>query len=101
MEENGDKFLICENCKQVVARFHPDHVSMPISSNMFRAKHDRKGDRPFWAINMEARYMKCPICPKRVFNSPVPERLRTSDSMDGAAPYWFVPTAFGSQDHGN
>lgn len=92
-----EKFLKCENCKQVVARFDTEAVRIPIESNMFQPKHADRGQRPFWSVNLEARYMMCPICPKRVFNTAYPERLYCSDTIDGSKPGWFVPA--GSQNH--
>lgn len=86
-----EKFLICENCKQVVARFDMAKISIPVNADMFRPKHADKDQRPFWAPRLESKYMGCPICPKRVFNQPVPERLYVSDSKDGSDPHWFMP----------
>jgi len=81
----AEKFLVCENCYQVVARFDPAAVKFPITSNMFHVKH--KGERPFWMPNVEAQFMRCPMCPKRVFNNPHPIRLYCSDRIDGMDRY--------------
>ena len=83
------KYLICENCKQVVARFDPDKVSIPVTGGMFQSHFHERGVHPPWQPGVEAQWMICPQCPKRVFNEPIPLHLTVSDTIDGLDPYFF------------
>lgn len=83
------KYLICENCRQVVARFDPNKVHIPVGGHMFESHYAERGVYPPWRPFLEAEFMICPICPKRVFNEPVPLHLTVSDTMDGLDPYYF------------
>lgn len=84
-----DKYLLCENCHQVVARFDPATIRLPIRSTMFESKFhpDRQVPSPWAHRDVEAEWMKCPQCPKRVFNVPEPDSLYTADRADGIGPY--------------
>jgi len=84
-----DKYLICENCQQVVARFNPKTITYPIRSTMFEAKFpaERQVPSPWAHKDVEAEWMTCPFCPKRVFNERDPSVLTVSDSIEGYRPY--------------
>ena len=87
------KYLICENCKQVVARFDLEAITLPLMSDQFESKFPpERCVRSPWYHPVKPIYMRCPMCPKRVFNDPEPENLWISDSMDGLMPYfWPIP----------
>jgi hypothetical protein len=87
------KYLICENCRQVVARFSPAHIHYPVRGEDFQSHLADRGVRAPWSPGVESRHMKCPVCPKRVFNVPDPEELTISDNIEGVPPYrWKLPT---------
>lgn len=81
------KYLICENCLQVIAKFDPDDVSIPVDGGMFISHLADRGLRPPWLPGVESQWMKCPVCPKRAFNVPDPTALLVSDTADGLTPY--------------
>ena len=81
------KYLVCENCKQVVARFEPEKASIPIKSGIFESHLADRGVLPPWLPGVDPAWMKCPVCPKRVFNVPDPASLFVSDSPAGHPAY--------------
>jgi hypothetical protein len=84
------RYLICENCLQVVASFHGGDVSIPITGEMFQSKFPPEREvRPPWLPGVESAFMRCPVCPKRVFNTPNPTELRVSDFYEGYEPYQY------------
>jgi hypothetical protein len=86
------KYLICENCLQVVARFDPDTVRLPVISDPFESHLAHRSVLPPWLAGVESAYMKCPRCPKRVFNVANPVSLLVSDGIEGLSSYrWPVP----------
>jgi rubrerythrin len=86
------KYLICENCRQVVARFSPAHIHYPVRGEDFQSHLADRGVRAPWSPGVEPAYMKCPVCPKRVFHSVDPEELTISDNIEGVVPYrWKLP----------
>jgi len=82
------KYLICENCRQVVASLDADKAELPITSGMFQSKHAERGERPPWMLGVSSKHLHCPMCPKRVFNEPEPRRLYVSDHIDGTDPHY-------------
>jgi hypothetical protein len=91
------KYLICENCHEVVASF--DTIEYPVVGEMFESKFapDREM-RPPWMPGTESAWLKCPVCRKRVFHSSDPKRLRVSDSREGLDPHWFEIVQPGAND---
>ena len=84
------RYLICENCLQVVASFTDRDVSIPITGDMFKSKFPPTREVPSpWQPGCESAYMKCPVCPKRVFNTPEPISLKVSDCYEGHEPYQY------------
>lgn len=81
------KYLLCENCYQVIAQFDPARLRQPVRSSMFLAKYADRGQRPFWSMDLPAADMRCPMCPKRIFNVPDPVDLYCSDTIDGLDAY--------------
>ena len=83
-------YLCCENCFQTVAKLDLDtKLFYPIQSDMFKSKFppERGVPKP-WVDGVPSQFMKCPLCPKRVFNDPNPKRLLVSENYDGTNRYW-------------
>ena len=88
------RYLICENCKQVIARFDSTTIRYPIKAEDFESHLAERGVRAPWAPGVEPAMMKCPVCPKRAFHNPDPYDLWVSDTVDGLNSYrWMIPTA--------
>lgn len=86
------KFLVCEICHQVVAKFDPERIRLPITSDQFSSPFpDERQVLSAWLDTVDAEWMMCPQCRFRVFQVPNPEMLRVSDSFYGERPYWFKP----------
>lgn len=76
-------YLLCENCKQVVARFDSARVKIPLKSQLFESHLAHRGVYPPWRPDLDPRWWKCPVCPKRVFNTVTPTSLYASVDRSG------------------
>jgi hypothetical protein len=81
-------YLICENCLQVVARFDPAAATIPVESGIFESHLADRGVPPPWQPGVDPAWMRCPVCPKRVFNVPNPMALYVSAGPDGVVPHY-------------
>lgn len=80
-------YLLCENCKQVIARFEPGDIRLPLVGHMFDSVFppERKMPGPFQPT-CDWLFLRCPHCPIR----PIFERNRlwVSDSVTGLDPFY-------------
>jgi rubrerythrin len=87
-KEKRMKYLLCENCHEVIASFEMEDIAYPVTGEMFQSKFAPEKDMlPPWIPGTESAWLKCPICRKRVFHNPNPKRLRVSDYRSGLDPH--------------
>ena len=93
------KYLICENCHEVVASFESEDIEYPVVGEMFQNKFAPEREmRPPWIPGTEAAWLKCPVCRKRVFNTSDPKWLRVANSREGLDPYLIEIVKPGAND---
>ena len=61
------KQLVCEICKEIIGKFEPDEVTIPIDATMFKSKLPERGLPAPFPGSIDWRWMKCPHCGKRPF----------------------------------
>ena len=77
------KYLVCENCKQVIGSFETTQVKLPLTGAMFQSKFPpkRQVPGPFQA-SAEWMYLNCTQCNKRAIF--VSDRLFCSNHENGS-----------------
>ena len=82
-----------------MASFEIEDIAYPVTGEMFTSKFAPERDvLPPWMPGTEAAWLKCPICRKRVFNTPDPKRLRVSDFRSGLDPHLIEIVQPGAND---
>ena len=80
-------YLVCENCKQAIAKFVPADIRLPLTGDMFNSVFppERGVPGPFMP-GCDWLYLRCPYCPIRpIFE---PDRLMVSGSVAALSPYY-------------